>query len=59
MTRNKLGMMAAVIAAVGLGNVDVPMGEPCQPNEPPPDTRPQRAKSSHKQNARKAQKRKK
>ena len=34
--------------------------EPCKPpNEPPPETRPKRAKSSHKQNARKAQKRRK
>lgn len=27
MTRNKLGMMAAVIAAVGLGNLALPMGD--------------------------------
>ena len=33
--------------------------EPCQSGEQPPATRPQRAKSSHKQNARKACKRSK
>lgn len=27
MTRNKLGMLSAVVAAVGLGNMAVPMGE--------------------------------
>lgn len=27
MTRNKLGMLSAVVAAVGLGNMAVPMGD--------------------------------
>ena len=54
-------LSAATVLGLGHASIEVPdmPDEPCQSGEQPPATRPQRAKSSHKQNARKASKRRK